>query len=203
MLRSKVVIALTLTLAAAGIYRGYAQQRDSAGTLTALDYIQIQQLYATFNRTLDFDNPEAYAALWTPDTVFVLVSPAPATGACQANGPWHVADRSVIRGTVADKKGGNICVSMLTGSQHMAGLVKNLQASNPMGNRHRYENIQITPTPEGAAVFAYLMQLDVSSQPPRFLSSAFMEDTVVKTSTGWRFKKRIREADNAVTTPKR
>lgn len=40
------------------------------GALTALDYVEIQQLYARYNYAIDAGDIEAYVALYTPDGAF-------------------------------------------------------------------------------------------------------------------------------------
>jgi hypothetical protein len=47
---------------------GRAQQRK--GSLTGDDYIEIQQLYVTYNNAIDSGDAEGYAATFTPDGVF-------------------------------------------------------------------------------------------------------------------------------------
>lgn len=51
-------------LGAAGAGQG------AGGSLTAADYIEIQQLYARYARTLDLGDPEGWADTFTPDGVF-------------------------------------------------------------------------------------------------------------------------------------
>ena len=60
------VVFLVLGL---GVLRGSAQQAGS-GTLSAEDYIDIQQLYARYNHLIDSGDAEGYAALFTPDGSF-------------------------------------------------------------------------------------------------------------------------------------
>jgi len=67
------VVTATLVIgitAAASLVR--AQQKISAGTLTAADYIEIQQLVARYGYAVDThaDNGYAYADLFTADGVF-------------------------------------------------------------------------------------------------------------------------------------
>jgi hypothetical protein len=47
-----------------------AQQNKSAGSLTTQDYIDIAQLYARYNDSIDYGKAEAWAATFTPDGVF-------------------------------------------------------------------------------------------------------------------------------------
>ncbi|MBZ5604313.1 MAG: nuclear transport factor 2 family protein [Acidobacteriia bacterium] len=58
-------IAIGLLAGALGI--SFAQKKSS---LTADDYIEIQQLYAQYNMAIDSGDAEGYAATFTPDGVF-------------------------------------------------------------------------------------------------------------------------------------
>ena len=61
----KVFTALLLALAVAGVGSAAAQQK-----LTALDYAEIDQLYARYNFSIDSGDAEAWADTFTPDGVF-------------------------------------------------------------------------------------------------------------------------------------
>ena len=56
--------------------------------------------------------------------------------------------------------------------------------------RHWNTNLVITPTSEGARGAVYLMFLDVGVVPPRVIGAGKYEDTMVKTTQGWRFRTR-------------
>src|SRR4249920_2716642 len=60
--------ALFGIIVAAGATLVYAQK--AGGTLTAQDLVDIQQLYAKYNWTLDAGDAEGYASTFTPDGVF-------------------------------------------------------------------------------------------------------------------------------------
>lgn len=49
---------------------GVSAQQKPGGSLTAQDYVDIQQLYARYNEAIDGGNAEAYAATFVPDGVF-------------------------------------------------------------------------------------------------------------------------------------
>ena len=61
-------LALFAIIVAAGATLVYAQK--AAGALTAQDLVDIQQLYAKYNWTLDAGDAEGYASTFTPDGVF-------------------------------------------------------------------------------------------------------------------------------------
>ena len=72
MLRSRatfMVSVLSLAIGVAGVTWGYAQQRMAAAALTPQDYLDIQRLYAVYNRTLDAGDAQAFASTFTADGV--------------------------------------------------------------------------------------------------------------------------------------
>jgi hypothetical protein len=60
-----VVIAATLV----AVQSATAQKKEIKA-LTALDYAEIQQLYARYNWTIDSGDAEGWAAVFTPDGIF-------------------------------------------------------------------------------------------------------------------------------------
>ena len=69
MTRRNVLTIVLLCIMLGGASRLYAQQSIGA-SLTALDYAEIQQLYARYNHAIDYGDAEAYAALFVPDGSF-------------------------------------------------------------------------------------------------------------------------------------
>ena len=67
-----VVVTTALVAAIAGASLVRAQQKVTGGTLTAADYVEIQQLVARYGYAVDThaDNGYAYADLFTPDGIF-------------------------------------------------------------------------------------------------------------------------------------
>lgn len=57
--------------------------------------------------------------------------------------------------------------------------------------RHWNTNIEITATPEGAAGTCYLMLWNVGTSPASIMLTGIYNDTLVRTSEGWRFKSRV------------
>lgn len=69
----KTVIALSITIAIAGMGWVYAQQQSHHPTLTTDDYIEIEQLYANYVRATDMGGAgdgSDYAATFTSDGQF-------------------------------------------------------------------------------------------------------------------------------------
>jgi actinorhodin biosynthesis protein ActVIA len=67
MLNRKVLALIGVAIFGAGTWI-YTQK--SAKSLTAQDLVEIQQLYAKYNWTLDSGDAEGYASTFTPDGVF-------------------------------------------------------------------------------------------------------------------------------------
>lgn len=134
----------------------YAQS-GSSGTLSAQDYVDIQQLYARYNWTIDAGDVEGYVALYTPDGTF----------------------------------------NTFTGADGLRTFMKNRQGGT---RRHWNSNLVVTPTPTGASGKVYLLLVDVGQKPPVMSSAARYEDALVKTTSGWRFKKRQTSPDPAPPT---
>jgi hypothetical protein len=61
--------------------------------------------------------------------------------------------------------------------------------------RHWNTNLMILPTPEGAHGQVYLVLVDFANKPATIVTSASYSDDLVKTSQGWRFKKRATKGD--------
>ena len=67
MLARKVLALVALVIVGGGTW---IAARQSGSTLTAQDLVDIQQLYAKYNWTLDAGDSEGYASTFTPDGVF-------------------------------------------------------------------------------------------------------------------------------------
>jgi hypothetical protein len=65
---SRKVLALLGLVLVCGTTLAYSQKAGAA--LTAQDFVEIQQLYAKYNWTLDAGDAEGYASTFTPDGVF-------------------------------------------------------------------------------------------------------------------------------------
>ena len=63
------MLALALAAFVGGATSTYAQS-GAAKSFTAQDFVDIQQLYAKYNWSLDAGDAEAYASTFTPDGVF-------------------------------------------------------------------------------------------------------------------------------------
>ena len=196
-----IVAAATLLALGSGLGLGYTALQSQTPQLTTQDYIEIEQLYMAYTNAIDFGDPEGseYAGVFTPDGVFALVmrlaDGASGPGPCPADAPWELADRDVIRGSIPDRDGSRVCITVLDGEARLASMAAGFREVFGITQRHVYTNLRITPTPEGARGFVYFNQLDVSTLPPTTSVTGIYEDTLVKTADGWRFKKRVHTHD--------
>jgi len=139
--------------------------------LTALDYIQIQQLVAKYARAIDTcsNNGYDYADLYTPDGVF----------APTING--KPGPRFEGRERLAEASGGG-----KLGCKNVGWIQQ--------GVRHLYPNHVIEATPDGAKGTVDMLMIGLGGDPNKIESDGYYEDTYVKTAQGWRFKERKHHA---------
>jgi len=140
-------------------------------TLTAMDYIEIEQLIAKYSRALDTctNNGYDYADLYTPDGVF----------APTING--KPGPRFEGRERLAEASGGG-----RLGCKDV-GWIK-------QGIRHLYPNHVITPTPTGAVGVVDMLMIGLGGDPNKIQYDGYYDDVYVKTPQGWRFKSRAHHA---------
>jgi hypothetical protein len=142
-----------------------------APALTALDYIEIQQLVNSYAFAIDScsNNGYDYADLYTPDGIFY----------------WGVGGRtSVGREQLAEAAGGG-----KTGCQKL----QRATAEKPLAT-HTTVNLVIEASPEGAVGKSYLVYpgvLGIHSDPTHSGHVGGYQDVYVKTAKGWRFKSRL------------
>jgi hypothetical protein len=163
-LAGAITVAATLALSASS----WAQKPKE---LTALDYIEIQQLVAKYARAIDTcsNNGYDYADLYTADGVFLpIVNGKPAAG---------IQGREKL----AEVSGG--------GSKGC----KNVPWID-QGVHHIYVNHIITPSPEGATGTVDMMMIGLGGDPNKIENDGYYEDIYVKTAQGWRFKQRTHHA---------
>jgi hypothetical protein len=142
-----------------------------AMTLTALDYIEIEQLIAKYSRALDTcaNNGYDYADLYTPDGVF----------APTING--KPGARFEGRERLAEASGGG-----RLGCKNVGWIQQ--------GIRHLYPNHVITATPTGAIGIVDMLMIGIGGDPNKIQYDGYYDDVYVKTPIGWRFKSRAHHA---------
>ena len=139
--------------------------------LTALDYIQIQQLVAKYARAIDTcsNNGYDYADLYTADGAFIPDVPGKQIPPIQG------------REKLAEVSGGGS-----KGCKNVPWIEQ--------GVHHLYVNHIITPTAEGAKGTVDMLMIGLGGDPNKIESDGYYEDTYVKTAQGWRFKERKHHA---------
>jgi hypothetical protein len=173
---SRALAAALLSLGLSTQATAHAQASRAAATpapmeLTALDYIQIQQLVARYAQAIDTcsNNGYDYADLFTEDGFF-----APFT-----NG--EIGKKSQGREALAKVSGGgpNGCTG--------AGWIR-------QGVHHLYVNHIITPTAEGATGTVNMLMIGLGGDKNKIEHDGYYEDTYAKTPQGWKFKSRVHHA---------
>lgn len=173
--------AMSVALTAAALISGGANAADTM-TLTALDYIEIQQLSSKYSFAIDncTNNGYDYADLYTEDGEFGISQEwgNPASGRVFAKG----------REALAKAAGGGPdgCVDPKT----MLGY----------GITHILVDLVITPTATGAVGRCKLLAIGVGGNPTTIEQQGGYEDVYVKTENGWRFKSRFHVFPNMATS---
>jgi uncharacterized protein (TIGR02246 family) len=163
-MKSKALMAAAVGVCAVTLVAVQAQQRGKASTLTALDYLEIQQLVAQYAYALDTgaDSGYAYARLFAPDGVFIRG---------ESNGKAHIQGREQLASLARVAPGGS---------------------RGPLTVGHYIVNHVIDPAPQGATGKEYLAYLTFGKdgQQGKIDLGGHYEDVYVKTVEGWRFKSR-------------
>jgi hypothetical protein len=179
------VLALSIGLfiaAAMLVQEKRAQAAPKAPSLTALDYLEIEQLVNGYGHAIDTcsNNGYDYADLYTRDGVFIdKFSPDGFSqgGVVLAQGREKLAE--VVGG------GSFGCKRPTRGPLSTPG-------DGPVawnGWSHVMVNHLITPSPEGATGRVYLLMLGMKG-PGSVQRDGGYEDLYVKTAAGWRIKSR-------------
>jgi len=167
-----VAISIGLWLSSGPVLHAQQPVSKAAPTeLTALDYIQIQQLVAKYAQAIDTcsNNGYDYADLFAPDGFFAPFQ----------NG--KLGRKFQGRDELARASGGgpNGCTG--------AGWIK-------QGVHHLYVNHIINPSPEGATGTVNMLMIGLGGDKNKIEHDGYYEDTYVKTANGWRFKSRVHHA---------
>ena len=82
-------------------------------------------------------------------------------------------------------------VPLTQGREALARVARSVRKANPQYVRHFIANHVIEPSPEGAIGRVYVMVVDCEEwQPSSIYIGGHYEDTYVRTSSGWRIKRR-------------
>lgn len=180
--RSAFVACVVFSLALSGGAHAQAPAANP-GALTALDYIEIQQLIAKYARAIDTcsNNGYDYADLYTADGAFIPSFEGKQLAPIQG------------REKLAAVSGGGT-----NGCKNVPWIEQ--------GVRHLYANHVITPSPEGATGVVDMLMIGLGGDPNKIEYDGYYEDTYVRTAQGWRFKQRVhhallREGQRVTSTP--
>jgi hypothetical protein len=170
---SKRLAAAALVILCLAASTGARAQAPAAATreLTALDYIQIEQLIARYARAIDTcsNNGYDYADLFAADGAFIPSFDGKQLAAIQG------------RERLAAVSGGGT-----NGCKNVPWIEQ--------GVRHIYTNHVITPTAEGATGVVDMLMIGLGGDPNKIEYDGYYEDTYVRTPQGWRFKQRVHHA---------
>jgi hypothetical protein len=158
-------------LVAFGLAAATGIQAQAPAQLTALDYIEIEQLIARYARAIDTcsNNGYDYADLFTADGAFI-----PSFDGRRGN-PIQGRER------LAEVSGGGS-----NGCKNVGWIEQ--------GVRHIYTNHVITPTAEGASGVVDMLMIGLGGDPNKIEYDGYYEDRYVRTPQGWRFKERVHHA---------
>src|SRR5262245_12934381 len=148
---------------------GFAQQTSSRRTtsLTAQDYVDIQELYSRYSQGTDYQDAALFASIFTPDGVF-KPGPSPEIVGVKAITEWRQQ-------------------SFVKGGQRRQRLYNS--------------SLILRPTADGATGRGYYALYVVSSKPAILTTTGHYDDEFVKTSEGWRIKKRTVVIDSPAQSP--
>ena len=146
------------------------QQRKSVkNTLTAADFVEIQQLVNKYADAIDncTNNGYDYATLYTEDGYFAPFQ----------NG--KVGTKFQGRERLAEAAGGGV-----------KGCTDKLAVPEDKRSRHVYVNLVITPTDKGASGSVDLLVAGKDGNRNYFEIQGHYEDVYARTPAGWRFASR-------------
>ena len=164
-LRVLTIISLLGSLAGTGWVYAEQKSRSRAGTLTAQDRAEIQDLYARYNQGCDFSDMDMFMSIWADDAVFKSSPTSQEIVGRKALEEWRAKAN-------ADR----------------------IKANSPP-RRHWNSSLIVTPTPEGAKGRNYWLLMNVSGKQPVIYGSGYHDDTFVRTANGWRIKTRLDHND--------
>jgi len=157
-----------------------ASGQAGAATLTAQDYIDIEQLNARYAFAIDqcTNSGYDYADLYTDDGTFGV------SEAWGDKGKTYAAGREALATVAGGGKGG----------------CRDPKGTIGYGIKHVITDHVITPTAEGAHGKSILLAFGVGGVATQVEHQGGYEDTYVKTDKGWRMKSRVHVFPNIATS---
>ena len=169
MVKRKMVLALAVpvVLGVLGAL-AVAQAQRARGSLTALDYAEIQQLYSRYAIGVDSGNGEMFAGVFTPDGTFELPSKT-------IQGRKQLAEIAMARRHKRTDERSHVAVNIV------------IEPSPERRDRHRLFSAR---------------QARQKGESNTLTGGGIYRDTFVKTSEGWRIKKRVVQPAHSVPPTK-
>jgi hypothetical protein len=172
----RTLLAIT-SLASLGFAHAQPADKPLLGTtprLSALDYLEIEQLSARYAHAIDkcTNGGYEYADLFVADGEFAV---ADAWGAPAEQLRFRAIGRDALAAAAGGGPDGCRDPTTLMG----------------YGISHIIVNHVITATADGATGKSYLLAIGVGGQPTQIELQGGYEDVYVKTADGWRFHSRI------------
>jgi hypothetical protein len=170
-LKTTFGLLLAVLLPLAAVAQHPAHGAASPMKLTALDYIEIEQLSARYAFAIEqcTNHGYDYADLYTDDGYFAVSS------------DWGVPGKKYAEGREA--------LARVDGGT--AEGCKDPKTMMGYGITHVIVDLAITPTPTGATGKSILLALGVGNNPTTIERQGGYEDVYVKTAKGWRIKARV------------
>jgi hypothetical protein len=167
-----VFIAAAALFAAAGVRWIHAQSAQQPERLSAEDRLEIRELVEAYSRGVDAYTPGLEGGPETASRVFTT------------DGVFVYSERTISGEAELQK--------------FFAENLKNHRSRWP--HRHLLSNLMIEPTPDGARGSVYLFQIYVDDKSMPYISAfGVYDDTFVRTSSGWRIKRRVYRQDAPAT----
>jgi hypothetical protein len=180
MTRTRILAAAAAGIAVGTLATLYAQQKAKTSSLTAQDYFEIQQLMYRYAHAIDTcaNNGYDYADVYTADGLFVD----------------NFTDEGFQKGGLVRGSGREQLAAAAGGGSRGC---KNVGWKDWS---HLMINPVIWATPQGAAGRVYLAVIGEKG-PDHVQRFGGYEDEYVKTSDGWRIKKRTHVRNKAWSNP--
>ena len=163
-----LAVGLSIALGAAAWVDASSKKVEK---LTANDYVEVQQLYATYAQSLDLGDPEGLAGVFTDD------------------------------GELIGSRGAGQTTVDISSFKGRAALLEMERSHGNFGSRHFTSNLVLRPTVDGARATCYMTDIIVRSVPATVAFTGVFDATVVRTPSGWKFRKLTWWRDDDDVTP--
>jgi hypothetical protein len=187
-------VGMVSTAMVAVLFQSQNAMAASRSSLTALDYVEIQQLVNRYPLTQDTcsNNGYDYADLYTEDGVFID----------------SISDDGFSKGGVVRARGREELARAVGGGKEGCQKPKKGKLSTPgdgafawNGWSHLAVNPVIQPSRDGATGRVYLFMVGTADDPNKMYRAGGYEDVYIKTPQGWKIKQRTHVRTRAWHNP--